>query len=206
MAAIDRGDHRVKTLTRVAGYPLMAMSRMYECYRDERYLATCETILDWLQDWCGEDGHYTYDAYSPPGVVKAATSLSDGILSCALMRHHLVTGSERSWTALKQMVDRDFDETGLFRPEGFSVKNTSPFRNYYEPEPDFWFEALMFLTARTGEPRYADVGYAELQRIFVHRGMLQGAVHDLPPHFYRYWLPALARADELGLLTDPKPF
>jgi len=36
--------------------------------------------------------------------------------------------------------------------------------------------------------------------------MLQGAVHDLPPHFYRYWLPALARADELGLLTDPKPF
>ena len=122
------------------------------------------------------------------------------------MRHHLVTGSERSWTALKDMVDRDFDETGLFRPEGFSIKNTSPFRDYYEPEPDFWFEALLYLTSRTGESRYADVGYAELQRIFVHRRMLQATPHDLPPHFYRYWLPALARADELGLLTDPKPF
>lgn len=206
VAAIDRGEHRVKTLTRVAGYPLMALSRMYECYGDEEYLRTCETILDWLQDWCSQDGHYVYNAYSPPGVVKSATSLSDGILSCALMRHHLVTGSDRSWTALKEMVDRDLDETGLFRPEGFSVKNTSPFRNYYEPEPDFWFEALLFLTSRTGEARYADVGYAELQRIFVHRGMLQGASHDLPPHFYRYWLPALARADELGLLADPRPF
>ncbi|MBT7595154.1 MAG: hypothetical protein HN559_09620, partial [Gemmatimonadetes bacterium] len=102
-------------------------------------------------------------------------------------------------------VDRDLDETGLFRPEGFSTKGTSPFRNYYEPEPDFWFEALLFLTSVSGEPRYADVGYAELQRIFASRGMLQSATES-PPHFYRYWLPALARADELGLLGDPKPF
>ncbi|MBT5143979.1 MAG: hypothetical protein HOM31_14875 [Gemmatimonadetes bacterium] len=205
IGAIERGDHRVKTLTRVAGYPLMAMSKMYEHYHDEKYLATSEKILDWLQDWCTEDGHYSYNAYTPPGTMKVATSLSDGILACALMRHHQATGSERSMTALQEMVDRDLDETGLFRPEGFSTKGTSPFRNYYEPEPDFWFEALLFLTSVSGEPRYADVGYAELQRIFASRGMLQSATES-PPHFYRYWLPALARADELGLLGDPKPF
>ena len=202
--AIERGEHRVKTLTRVAGYPLMALSRMYEHYRDDRYLATCETIMDWLDEWCAEDGHYTYNAYHPPGQVQVATALSDGILSCALMRHHIVTGSERSWRTLQEMIDRDFDVTGLIRPEGFSVKGTSPFRNYYEPEPDFWFEPLVYLTAKTGNGRYADVGLADMQRVFVQRNMMGGA-QDSPPHFYRYWLPFLARADELGLLRDPQP-
>jgi hypothetical protein len=45
-----------------------------------------------------------------------------------------------------------------------------------------------------------------MQRIFVQRNMLITAGHQAPPHFYRYWLPFLARADELGILTDPKPF
>jgi hypothetical protein len=35
--------------------------------------------------------------------------------------------------------------------------------------------------------------------------MLSADPQDLPPHFYRYWLPALARADELGILRDPQP-
>ena len=203
--AVERGDHRVKTLTRVAGYPLMAMSRMYENYRDESYLTTCERIMDWLDEWSAEDGHYTYNAYTPPGKTQVATSLSDGILMCALMRHHLVTDSPRSLTLLKELADRDFDVTGLIRPEGFTTKGTSPFRNYYEPEPDFWFEPMMFLTLRTGEPRYGDVGFAELQRMFAQRRMLSGEAQDLPPHFYRYWLPSLARAEELGVLRDPQP-
>ena len=57
----------VNALTRVAGYPLMALSRMYENYHDESYLATCEQIMDWLEEWAAEDGHYTYNAYGPPG-------------------------------------------------------------------------------------------------------------------------------------------
>ena len=44
--SIERGDHRVKTLTRVAGYPLMAISRMSENYSDPRFLASCEEIMD----------------------------------------------------------------------------------------------------------------------------------------------------------------
>ncbi|MDA0336391.1 MAG: hypothetical protein O2782_14605 [bacterium] len=202
--AIELGEHRIKTLTRVAGYPLMALSRMYENYRDERYLRTCERIMDWLDEWSTQDGHYTYNAYTPPGKTQIATSLSDGILMCALMRHHLVTDSPRSWQLLQETADRDFDVTGLIRPEGFTTKGTSPFRNYYEPEPDFWFEPMMFLTLKSGEPRYADVGFAELQRIFAQRRMLAGDGQN-PPHFYRYWLPSLARADELGMLRDPQP-
>jgi hypothetical protein len=65
--SIERGDHRVKTLTRVAGYPLMALSRMSENYSDPRFLAACEEIMDWLDEWSAEDGHYTYNAYGPPG-------------------------------------------------------------------------------------------------------------------------------------------
>ena len=136
----------------------MALSRMYENYRDERYLAACETIMDWLEEWYAEDGGYFYIGYSPPGKAKVATSLSDGILSCALMRHCEVTGSERSWGMLKRLVDDDLDKTGLIRPEGFSLKSTSPFRDYYEPEPDFWFEALVYMTQKTGDERYEDVG------------------------------------------------
>ena len=204
--AVGRGEHRIKTLTRVAGYPLMALSRMHENYGDEKYLATCEKILDWLDEWHSEDGGYYYVAYTPPGQAKVATALSDGILSCALMRHHIATGSERSWQILKRMVDDDLDANGLFTPEGFSVKSTSPFRNYHEPEPDFFFEALMYMTQKTGDSRYADVGYADMQRIFAQRRMLSADANDLPPHFYRYWLPALARAEELGILRDPQPF
>ena len=44
-----------------------------------------------------------------------------------------------------------------------------------------------------------------LQRIFVQRQMLDDPSAS-PPHFYRYWLPFLARADNLGILADPKPF
>jgi hypothetical protein len=65
--SIERGDHRVKTPTRVAGYPLMALSRMSENYSDPRFLAACEEIMDWLDEWSAEDGHYTYNAYGPPG-------------------------------------------------------------------------------------------------------------------------------------------
>lgn len=203
--SIELGEHRTKTLTRVAGYPMIALSRMYENYHDDRYLQACDRIMDWLEEWAAEDGHFTYNAYGPPGKTQVATSLSDGILLCGLMRHHLVSDSARSWQMLQDTADRDFDVTGLIRPEGFTTKGTSPFRNYYEPEPDFWFEPMMFLTLKSGVPRYADVGFAELQRIFVQRNMLSGSATDLPPHFYRYWLPALARADELGLLRDPQP-
>ena len=204
--AIDEGEHRVKTLTRVAGYPLMALARMYDHYGDERYLATCDRIMDWLEEWWDEDGGFFYVAYTPPGNAPVATALSDGILSCALMRHHLTTGSERSWRLLKAMVDQDLHENGLFLPEGFSTKSNSPWRNYHEPEPDFYFEPLIWMTQKTDDPQYADTGYADMQRIFVQRRMLSGDPEGLPPHFYRYWLPFLARADELGILTDPRPF
>ena len=206
IAAIDRGAHRVKTLTRVAGYPLMALSRMYENYREERYLTTCEKILDWLDDWYAEDGGFFYEGFTPPGHAKVGTALSDGILSCALMRHHSVTGSSRSWNTLKRLVDDDTEWTGVFSDEGFTLKTSSPFRNYYEPEPDFFFEALAYITQVTGDPKYAEIGYADMQRIFVQRNMLSSSGADSPPHFYRYWLPFLARADELGILDDPKPF
>ena len=90
------------------------------------------------------------------------TALSDGILSCALMRHHIVTGSERSWQILKRLVDDDIEWTGVFSGEGFTLKSNSPFRNYYAPEPDFFFEALTYLTQVTGDSKYARVGYADM--------------------------------------------
>jgi len=204
--AVERGAHRVKTLTRVAGYPLMALSRMYENYRDERYLETCDRILDWLEEWRREDGAFSYVAYTPPGRAPVCTALSDGILSCALMRHHMVTASDRSWRMLKRLVDDDLDRTGVFNADGFSLKSNSPFRDDYEPEPDFFFEPLVYLSQMTGERRYADTAYADMQRIFVQRNMLVTAGNEAPPHFYRYWLPFLARADELGILRDPQPF
>lgn len=204
--AIEQGEHRVKTLTRVAGYPIMAMSRMYENYHDEQYMATCETIMDWLEEWVEEDGGYFYNAYTPPGETRVATGLSDGILSCALMRHHMVTGSQRSWQLLKNLIDNDIQETGVIHTDGFILKSSSPFRDYYEPEPDFWFEPMVYMTKQSGDARYADIGYANMQRIFVQRRMLLGDAENLPPHFYRYWLPFLAQADALGILKDPVPF
>ena len=202
--AIKRGAHRVKTLARVSGYPLMALSRMYENYGDQAYLEACDMILDWLDEWYDEEGGYFYIGFGPPGRTKVATGLSGGILACAFMRHTVVTGSDRSWNMLKRHADEDIARTGLFNPEGFVLKTNNQFRDYYAPEPDFYFEALAYLTDRTGDPRYADLAYANMQRIFAQRQMLHNPSIDA--HFYRYWLPFLARADKLGILTDPKPF
>ena len=39
----------------------------------------------------------------------------------------------------------------------------------------------------------------------LRRRSLLGDAEHLRPHFYGYWLPARARADELGVLHDPVP-
>ncbi len=140
---------------------------------------------------------------------EVALSRAEHFVQSIERREHRVKTLTRvagyPWRLLQETADRDFDVMGLIRPEGFTTKGTSPFRNYYEPEPDFWFEPMMLLTLKSGQRRYADVGFAELQRIFAQRKMLAGETQNLPPHFYRYWLPALARADELGVLIDPQP-
>lgn len=202
--AIDAGWHRFKCPTRVQGYPLMALARMYECYRNDKYEKACSKILDWLQQWSEEEGGLFMPSYSPPGgTSKISGALWDGVIACALARHHSITGNPRSWNFLKKVADNDM-KNGLITPEGFLLKQNNQFRDYFAPEPDFYFEALGYLTQKTGRYRYAKIGYMNLQRLFVQRSMLSRGSSDA--HFYRYWLPALAIFDELGLLTDPKPW
>jgi len=203
--AIDAGWHRYKDLPRIQGYPLMSLARMYDCYRDQRYQRTCGKILDWLERWYAEEGGLLVPFFSPPGgCSKMSGGLTDGIAACALMRHHTLTGNPRSWNLLKKLADDGIEKWGLFTPERFILKTSNQFRSYFEPEPDFYFEPLAYLTQKTGKRQYAEIGYMNLQRVFAERRMTSESQSD--PVFYRYWLPALAPFDELGMLTDPKPW
>jgi len=93
----------------------------------------------------------------------------------------------------------------MLTPEGHFIKQSSLVRDYYEPEPDFWFEALAYLSQQTGNLEYAEIAYRNMQRLFVTREMFNSE-RDAQPHFYRYWLTFLDLAERLGILTDPKPF
>ena len=177
---------------------------MYDCYRYEKYERACGKILDWLEQWWQEEGALTMRFYSPPGgKSQISGALWNGVIACALARHHSITGNPRSWKLLKQMADNDM-KNGLITPEGFLLKQNNQFRDYYGGEPDFYFEGLGYLTQKTHRRRYAQIGYRNLQRLFVERNMLSKGSSD--PVFYRYWLPALALFDELGLLEDPEPW
>ncbi len=203
--AIEAGWHRTKSLSRVSGYPLMALTCMYSYFGAKKYIQACEKIIDWLEEWWEEEGGLLCGLYGPPGQDKTQSALADGVAACALARYHSATGSERAWELLNKLAKADVEEGRMLTPEGHFIKQSSLVRDYYAPEPDFWFEALAYLSQQTGNLKYAEIAYRNMQRLFVTRKMFDSE-RDAEPHFYRYWLTFLDLAERLGILTDPKPF
>lgn len=202
--AIDSGFHRQKGLPRAQGWPMIALSRMYDCYRDERYVRACEKLIDWLETWYEQDGGFVSQTHTPAGGRKrVASPPMYGIVCTALMRYHRVTGNKRAMGLLQTAAD-DVCKPGMVTPAGFFLKTNSMFRDYYCLLPNFLFEPLAYVTQETGDKRYARIAYLNLQRVFIQGKRMTSTT--MARAGYRYWLPALALFDELGMLRDPKPW
>lgn len=200
--AIDAGYHRQKTIPRVSGYPLMALSTVYAFFPEERYIRACEKILDWLEEWTEEEGAFVWNTFGPERVDMAEGALGHGIIMQGLMRYHRLTGSERAWRLLVRAGE--FVRSNILTPEGFAVKLTSLRRNYLAPgESDFLVEPLAYLAERTGDRSYLDLAYRNLKLAVVSRDPVRGPGHPATEE-YRFWLPFLDYADRAGILEDLK--
>ena len=156
--AIDAGYHRQKTIARVSGYPLMALSTMQTNFPNDSYIQACEKILDWLEEWSREEGALIWNTFGPERADMAEGVLGHGVIMQGLMRYHRVTGSERAWKLLVESAE--YAKKSVFTPEGFAVKMSSLRRNYFAPgESDFIIEPLAYLAEKTGNKEYLELAY-----------------------------------------------
>jgi len=201
--AVDAGVHRQKTIARVSGYPLMALSVIHEHFPDPKYLRACEKILDWLEEWVADEGGLVWNTFGPERVDNAEGILGRGIICRGLMRYHRLTKSERAWKLLTDAIEHA-RATGLFTREGFAVKMNSLRRNYYAPgESDFILEPLAYVAERTGNQEYFRLAYLNLKLAVIQRNAVHGAGHPTTEE-YRFWLPFLDYLNRAGILEDLK--
>ncbi len=214
--AVDAGIHRQKTIARVSGYPLMALSTIYEHFPNPKYLCACEKILDWLEEWVADEGGLVWNTFGPERVDNAEGILGRGVICQGLMRYHRLTKSERAWKLLTDAIEHAL-ATGLFTREGFAVKMSSLRRNYYAPgESDFILEPLAYVAMECKNSVFAEecedsvcakhqeylrLGYLNLKLAVIQRNAVRGPGHPTTEE-YRFWLPFLDYLDRVGMLED----
>lgn len=198
--AIDAGYHRQKTIARVSGYPLMALSTMQANFPDDRYVKACEKVLDWLEEWIEEEGALIWNTFGPERVDMAEGVLGHGVIMQGLMRYHRVTESRRAWELL--LKSAEYARKTAFTPEGFGVKMSSLRRNYFAPgESDFIIEPLAYVAEKTGDRELMELAFKNFKLAVVARDATRGPGHPSTAE-YRFWLPFLSYADRAGLLED----
>jgi len=210
--AVDAGVHRQKTIARVSGYPLMALSTIYEHFPERKYLRACEKILDWLEEWVADEGGLVWNTFGPERVDNAEGILGRGVICQGLMRYHRLTKSARAWKLLTDAIEHAL-ATGLFTREGFAVKMSSLRRNYYAPgESDFILEPLAYIAMernlskeceKNKNQEYLRLGYLNLKLAVIQRNAVHGPGHPTTEE-YRFWLPFLDYLDRAGILEDLK--
>lgn len=203
--SVEAGKHRVKSLERVQGWPMVALSTVNECLPDPRYGQACESIMDWLEQWVREDGDLvTTYMWSLSEGTRGASILGRGVICQALAHYHRLTGNARAWKLLEQAMLRARET--ILTPEGFGTKTSYLRRNYFAPgESDFILEPLGYLWEKTGDESWMRLGLLNFRLALLQRNPISGtnmgagggAAEPL-----RHWPPFLAAAHASGLLRD----
>lgn len=202
--AIEAGQHRVKSLERVQGWPLVALSTMNEYFPNNRYVKACNAIMAWLEQWLAEDGDFVYPYAGVVQGEKGGSTLGRGVIGQALAHYHRMTKDERAWKLLARVMELALPK--LFTPEGLCTKTSYLRRNYYAPgESDFILEALGYLWERTRDKEWMRLGILNFKLALIQRDPMKGtnmgvAGGACEPN--RHWPPFLYYADKSGLLED----
>jgi len=180
--------------SRDSGWPLIALSALYEATGEARWLAGARQIVDALLAAQGEDGGW--DMWF--GWRRCLSALHLGITLTALSRYHALTGEARVRAALLRAADALVARCAF--PEGVLIYVDAPgYRwNYYSGVA---FEALGYAWALTDDLRYLRAARLAHRRALARdrRRPLNGAgLADL----WRGTLRYLYWAERAGLLAD----
>ncbi|MCC7354986.1 MAG: hypothetical protein IT330_14675 [Anaerolineae bacterium] len=181
--------------SRDSGWPLIALTALYEATREEKWLDGCRRIAENLLANQGEDG--AWDMWWGDWQ-RILSPLHLGITLTALCRYHQMTGDERVKRSLVRAADAMLTECA--HPDGALMYVTRPgYRwNYYLGSA---IESLGYVWQLTGNQRYLQDGWLAHRQNFANSRSpsLTGAVlaYSWRGNLrYMYW------ADRAGLLTD----
>ena len=179
---------------RDSGWPLIALSALYEATGEEKWLEGCRRIVDALLAAQLDD----LDWGLRLGWRRALAPMHLGIVITGLGRYHQLSGDERARTSLIRAADLMLEK--CTRPDGalMYVDNPGWRWNYYSGVA---YESLGYVWSLTGDLRYLQLGHLGHRRGLSSTGMSVLTGTTLADWWrgnlrYLYW------ADRAGVLTD----
>ncbi len=140
--------------TRVAGWPLVAMSTFYEAFGDERFLRSMEALVDLFEVWQDEQGRWREQIGS---FNRAATPFMNASVLQGLMRYHRCTGDQRALRIL--LRGADFLVAQGRTIEGIFYYKESALSATPHGSTVMLLEPLAFAYENNGDPALLDAGY-----------------------------------------------
>lgn len=182
---------------RDSGWPLIALTALYEATGEEKWLTACRRIVDALLKDQGDDGAWGMWC----GWYRGLSPLHLGIALTGLSRYHQLTGEERVRESLIRAADAMLQHCTF--PDGALIYVTAPgFRwNYYSGVA---FESLGYVWQLTGDQRYLEAVWLGHRHALGAWGV--GAMATLTGTTLADWWRGNLRymywADQAGLLRD----
>ncbi|MCC7354987.1 MAG: hypothetical protein IT330_14680 [Anaerolineae bacterium] len=180
---------------RDSGWPLIALTALYEATREEKWLDGCRRIVDALLASL-EKGDEEWSLWL--GWHRSLAPMHLGIVGTGLSRYHQLTSDERAKQSLIRAADVMLAK--CTHPDGalMYVDNPGWRWNYYSGVA---YESLGYAWQLTGDKRYLETGWLAHRRGLTSRGMSMLTGTALADWWrgnlrYMYW------ADKAGLLTD----
>jgi hypothetical protein len=184
--------------SRDSGWPLLALSALYEATGDERWLAGARRIAESLLENQGADG--AWGMWVGSGWYRGVCPLHLGITLTGLSRYHRLTGDERVRESIVRAADAMLD-TCTF-PDGAPIYITDPkygyrWSHYFGTD----IESLGYVWELTGDVRYLEAGRVTHRHNMGDRWLSAFSARAFA-YTWRGNLRYMAWADKAGMLVD----
>jgi len=140
--------------TRVAGWPLVAMSTYYEAFGDDRFLRSMEALVDLFAAWQDPEGRWREQIGS---FNRGATPFMNASVLQGLMRYHRCTGDVRALQVLLRgtqfLVEQGRTVEGIFYYKESALSDTP------HGSTAMLLEPLAFAYQQSADPALLDAGY-----------------------------------------------
>jgi hypothetical protein len=180
--------------TRVAGWPLVAMSTYYEAFGDERFLRSMEALVDLFASWQDPEGRWREQIGS---FNRGATPFMNASVLQGLMRYHRCTGDVRALQILlhgtRFLVDKGRTLEGIFYYKESALSDTP------HGSTAMLLEPLAFAYQQSNDPAFLDAGYRLFCWLVDNGGISTYMLKDIFA-----FMPLLERHDLLDSYRAPQ--